>query len=170
MNCKNCGAEIINGAAFCSNCGQATNNNNPNTCKRCGAELAEGAAFCGNCGQATNNNTPAVCKSCGRELSAGSVFCPYCGASTAQHQTPQPDPAATNQKSRLLAGLLAILLGAFGVHNFYLGFMGKAVTQLILGLLGCTIVISAIWGLIEGILILTQDTTDAAGIPLKKDA
>ena len=52
-------------------------------CKNCGAEIINGAAFCSNCGQATNNNTPAVCKSCGRELSACSVFCPYCGASTA---------------------------------------------------------------------------------------
>ena len=54
-------------------------------------------------------------------------------------------------------GLLGIFLGTFGVHNFYLGFTGKAVAQLLITILSCGILsgVSAIWGLIEGILILT---------------
>lgn len=66
------------------------------------------------------------------------------------------------QKSKIAAGLLGILFGSLGVHNFYLGNTGKAVAQLLLTLIGWIVligpVIAGIWGLIEGILILTSST------------
>lgn len=60
-------------------------------------------------------------------------------------------------KSKYIAGLLGILFGWLGLHNFYLGFTGKAVAQLLitvvsLGTLGW---ISLIWGIVEGIRCLT---------------
>lgn len=73
-------------------------------------------------------------------------------------------------KSRILAGVLAILLGCFGVHNFYLGFKNKAIAQLLITVLTCGYgaLITGIWGLIEGILILTGSVAaDATGRPLK---
>lgn len=76
------------------------------------------------------------------------------------------DPTA---KSKIAAGLLGIFLGFIGVHNFYLGYTGKAVGQLLISVLSCFILspISAIWGLIEGILILTGSIDrDADGKPL----
>ena len=69
-------------------------------------------------------------------------------------------------KSKMAAGLLGIFLGCFGVHNFYLGYTGKAVGQLLITVLSCFILspISAIWGLIEGIMILSGSiNTDAEG-------
>jgi hypothetical protein len=33
------------------------------------------------------------------------------------------------RKSKLAAGLLGIFLGSFGVHNFYLGYIAKAIIQ-----------------------------------------
>lgn len=75
-----------------------------------------------------------------------------------------------NQKSKLVAGLLGILLGSLGIHNFYLGFTGKAVAQLLITILSCGIlsVVSAIWGLVEGIQYLTGSlNVDANGNPLK---
>lgn len=75
-----------------------------------------------------------------------------------------------NAKSKMAAGLLGIFLGGLGVHNFYLGYTGKAVAQLLITILSCGTLafVSAIWGLIEGILILTGSTitTDASGRPL----
>ena len=75
-----------------------------------------------------------------------------------------------NTKSKLVAGLLGIFLGTFGVHNFYLGYNGKAVAQLLMTILSCGALaaVSAVWGLIEGILILAGSTitTDATGRPL----
>ena len=77
-----------------------------------------------------------------------------------------------NGKSKLVAGLLGIFLGSFGVHNFYLGYTNKAIAQLVLSLAGsllCGIgpVAAWIWGLVEGIQILTGNiNTDADGNPL----
>ena len=74
---------------------------------------------------------------------------------------PQPQQPAYYQqpKSKLAAGLLGIFLGALGVHNFYLGYTGKAVAQLLLTLVGWVLfglgpVVAWVWGLIESILIL----------------
>lgn len=82
-------------------------------------------------------------------------------------QPPQPThytvpPMGYQQKSRLAAGLLGIMFGTFGVHNFYLGFQTKAIIQLVValagGLITCGVatVAMAIWGLIEGIQILSS--------------
>ena len=60
------------------------------------------------------------------------------------------------QKSKVVAGILGILLGAFGVHNFYLGYTGKGIAQVLITVLSLGLLspISGLWGLIEGILIL----------------
>ena len=74
------------------------------------------------------------------------------------------------QKSRLVVLLFAILLGVFGAHNFYLGFTGKAVAQLLITLLSFFLLafIPAIWALIEGIIMFAdENAVDANGIPLK---
>lgn len=55
-------------------------------------------------------------------------------------------------KNRFTAGLFAILLGSFGIHQFYLGRTGMGV----LYLLFCWTGIPGIIGLVEGIIILTQ--------------
>ena len=78
--------------------------------------------------------------------------------------------APVEGKSKIAAGLLGIFLGGFGVHNFYLGYTGKAIAQLLITLLTCGFgaVISEVWGLIEGIMILTGSiNVDAQGNPLK---
>jgi TM2 domain-containing membrane protein YozV len=69
----------------------------------------------------------------------------------------------------LVAGLLGIFLGAYGVHNFYLGNTGKAVAQVLISVLSCFTLsfVSGVWGLIEGIMILVGNiNTDAKGNPL----
>ena len=84
-----------------------------------------------------------------------------------------------NSKSKVVAGLLGIFLGSFGVHNFYLGYTKKAVIQLVVTIVcillaACTFGITAlgnlgisIWALIEGIMILVgKIDKDAAGNPL----
>ena len=82
-------------------------------------------------------------------------------------------PYGQERKSRVAAGLFGIFLGALGVHNFYLGYTGKAVAQLLITLLSFGLLswVSAMWGLVEGILILTQETgpysVDARGVPLQ---
>ncbi len=70
-------------------------------------------------------------------------------------------PAEMGQ-TQLLAGILGILVGAFGIHKFVLGY-NKAgiiillVTVLTLGILGF---VMGIIGLIEGIIYLTKTPED----------
>lgn len=57
-----------------------------------------------------------------------------------------------NEKSRVAAGVLAILLGDIGIHKFYMRKIGMG----ILYLLFCWTGIPALVGLIEGIIYLTE--------------
>lgn len=82
-------------------------------------------------------------------------------------------PVGYEQKSKIAAGLLAIFLGAFGVHNFYLGNTGKGVAQLLLTFFGSCFVVGPlaayIWGFVEGVMILTGSINkDSKGIDLKE--
>jgi TM2 domain-containing membrane protein YozV len=67
----------------------------------------------------------------------------------------------------MVAGLLGIFLGGFGVHRFYLGYSGIGVAQIIVTIVTCGL--GAFWGVIEGVLILVGHEsfrTDANGVPL----
>lgn len=96
---------------------------------------------------------PRYCKYCGTPYEPQQVVCLKCGASVRE----QVVSGMSNRQ--LAAGLLGIFLGVFGIHNFYLGNTEKAIVQLLLGTVGIVLivgpVISSIWGLVEGILILT---------------
>lgn len=82
-------------------------------------------------------------------------------------------------KGKVAAGLLGIFLGEYGVHNFYLGYKQRAITQLVITIIGYVtmiiligflmVAVTAIWGLIEGIMILAGADSyqrDADGVPL----
>lgn len=61
------------------------------------------------------------------------------------------------ENKKVVAGILAILLGALGIHKFYLGYTKEGIIQLILGLM-CGI--GGVIGLIEGIIYLTKSDED----------
>lgn len=128
---------------FCRNCGNQMDNSAA-VCVKCGVPAGQGVNFCPNCGNQTAPGA-AVCTSCGVALS----------------QVVQGE-----QKSKMAAGLLGIFLGAWGVHNFYLGNTGRGVAQIIVTIVTCGV--GGLWGLIEGIMILCGSIkTDAKGVPLK---
>ncbi len=66
-----------------------------------------------------------------------------------------------SDKSKLVAGLLQILLGAFGAGRFYTGHTGMAIGQIAATWLTCGI--GGIWPLVDGIIILVKGGTDAQG-------
>ena len=70
-----------------------------------------------------------------------------------------------SEKSKLVAGLLGIFLGSFGVGRFYLGNIGMGIAQILVT--GLTLGIGAIWPLIDGIMILAGSPKDANGRPLR---
>ena len=126
-------------------------------CKNCGNSMDPNAAICVKCGCAVGTGT-AFCPNCGQTTVPGAAACPNCGVALT---------AAANgeAKSKLAAGLLGIFLGGLGIHNFYLGYTGKAIAQIFLSL---CFGVGAIWGLIEGIMILCGSIkTDAKGNLLK---
>ena len=67
--------------------------------------------------------------------------------------TPQPQARPENKK--VVAGVLAILLGGLGVHKFILGYTQEGIIQLVIGIVSCG-AISSLIGLIEGIIYLTK--------------
>lgn len=151
---------------FCKNCG-APMDNNAVVCVKCGCQRGVGVNFCPNCGRAVTPGA-AVCLNCGISLAAPppppapGYGAPAYGA-----------PAMPGAKSKMAAGLLGIFLGGLGVHNFYLGYTTKAVIQLVVSIVGSLITFGLaglameIWGLVEGIMILTgKIVVDGKGMPL----
>ena len=63
-------------------------------------------------------------------------------------------PAKTEPNKKTVAGILAILLGGWGVHKFYLGYTKAGIIQIALTFLTCGL--GGIIPLIEGIMYLTK--------------
>lgn len=140
---------------FCKNCGELYQTDEAVMCVKCGVSKGQGSNYCHNCG---------------RPLNPDQTVCLNCGVAN----KPAAGPGG---KSRIAAGLMGIFLGSFGVHNFYLGNTKTAVIQLvctIVGLLlscigiGVLLVLGiSIWGLVEGIMILSgKIDVDGQGNPL----
>lgn len=134
-------------------------------CEECNSEMSDQARYCPKCGA---ENKFIFCPDCKQKISRKAMNCPNCGCQIRNiNNNVNENP---NAKSKIAAGLLAIFLGTLGIHNFYLGYTGKAVLQLLLTLLTCGMgaIITGIWSLIEGILIFTGSIdTDAYGVELK---
>ncbi len=95
----------------------------------------------------TQANTK-FCSNCGKLIANQAELCVNCGV--------RQSFAMPGGKSRIAAGILAILLGGLGVHKFYMGKIGMG----ILYLLFCWTIIPGIVGLVEGIIYLCE--SDAA--------
>ena len=65
-----------------------------------------------------------------------------------------PRPVRQDNK-KLAAGLLAILLGPFAIHKFFLGYTSEGIIWLVISLCTCGTV-TGLLGLIEGIIYLTK--------------
>ena len=61
-------------------------------CKYCGRELPDGAAFCEGCGS-TFDTDKITCLSCGESLDPGTTLCPVCGARIYNTAAPDEGPA-----------------------------------------------------------------------------
>lgn len=85
---------------------------------------------------------------------------------------PQHGYGHPQAKSKIAAGLLGIFLGGLGIHRFYLGYTKIGIIQLVLALVLSALGLGflALWGLIEGIMILAGAVyfqRDAHGVPLR---
>lgn len=72
---------------------------------------------------------------------------------------------AFSDKSKIVAGLLQIFLGGFGIGRFYKGDVGIGVAMIVVTLI--TFGFGAVWGFIDGIVLLVGNPQDRAGRPLR---
>lgn len=118
-----------------------------------------------------------VCPQCGAPIEPGASECKFCGEklATRQMQQSQGGYAQTQQvvyqqpqtqqvyvtninpawpvKSKIVAGVLALLLGSLGIHKFYLGKIGSGILYLCF----CWTGIPSIIAFIEGIVYLCSN-------------
>ncbi|WP_345424759.1 DUF1707 domain-containing protein [Pseudonocardia xishanensis] len=73
--------------------------------------------------------------------------------------------APYSDKSKVTAGVLQLFLGGAGIGRFYTGHTAIAVAQLIVTLV--TFGLGAVWGFVDGIVILASRSTDDRGRPLR---
>lgn len=118
-------------------------------CTKCGKEIAEGVKFCTNCGTAVN----------GQAVGNAQVTVT---TTTGNQNTPaQPQVIVYNQptpgispswpvKSKIVAGILGIVLGSVGAHKFYLGKVGMGIVY-VLFFWTC---IPGLIGFVEGLIYL----------------
>jgi len=83
------------------------------------------------------------CHVCGAETNPEAIKCVHCGANLNNLVI------STQFESKLVAGLLGIFLGGLGIRNFYLGYITKAVIQLLL-----TLFSFATFGVTGGIAVI----------------
>lgn len=93
------------------------------------------------------------CASCAQEMSRQAVACPKCGYPNDAIRTGAASRGASGVKSRIVAGVLGLLVGGLGIHKFYLNQSGKG----LLYLLFCWTGIPFIVGFVEGVIYLVQD-------------
>ncbi|WP_103865354.1 TM2 domain-containing protein [Aquimarina sp. I32.4] len=60
----------------------------------------------------------------------------------------------STENKKMLAGILAIVVGCFGVHKFMLGYTKEGIIQIVITFVTCGI--GSFIGLIEGIIYLTK--------------
>ena len=77
---------------------------------------------------------------------------------------PMGKQVSNTDKSKIVAGLLALFLGGFGIHKFYLGYTKPGIIMVLCGTIGWVIVIpgaiNLIIAFIEAITYLTKDDVE----------
>ena len=98
--------------------------------------------------------TMTFCRSCDRAIHQFAATCTHCGAT--QITTPTWTPPQEPAKSKVTAGVLALLLGGIGIHKFYLGSWGWGIVYIVF----CWTYIPALVALAEGIRYLILSDTE----------
>lgn len=108
------------------------------------------AIYCQRC-NAPNADTAQTCYACQSPLRSAS------GGSYAPAQQGYVGPPAQQipgAEKKVLAGILGIVAGSFGVHKFVLGYTTEGLIQLALSFITCGL--GGIVGIVEGIIYLTK--------------
>ena len=97
------------------------------------------------------------CPHCGNKVNDDAYACTKCGRALVKSKSTE------GGKDWLTTLLLVIFLGCLGIHRFYTGHTGIGIIQLL------TFGGFGLWTLIDLIMIVTDDYTDAEGNSLVKN-
>ena len=130
--------------------------------------------FCTKCG-AQNDDSSRTCIHCQAELPViggkqttayQSDYQPLYEPTYQPIQPPTPlyaqpipdDWQKAGADKKIIAGILGIVVGAFGIHKFVLGYQKEGLTMLLVSILSCGILagVMHVIGIVEGIMYLTK--------------
>ena len=92
---------------------------------------------------------------------ASGVFVMGSGSAATDSLNEAVEAFSSGEKNKIVAGILAIILGALGIHKFYLGITQAGIIMLLVSLVGSIVfglgpLVMGIIGLVEGIIYLTK--------------
>lgn len=168
MQCPNCAAVLSEDANFCQNCGTNVIPFKAGAYPYAAAGAVDQTADAASAAQeqtpfekgyqqgyewATGNSAQAA------QAQQGAGWQGYAPPANPYVEYQQSLPA--NAKSKIAAGLLAIFLGALGIHKFYLGYTTQGIIMLLVSLLtfGIGLFVMEVIAIIEGVMYLVK--TDA---------
>lgn len=101
------------------------------------------------------------CRQCGNQVLATAAICVKCGSPTGNFLSDSGGGNSnSSKKSRTAYVLLGLFLGFLGIHNFYAGYLGRGIAQLLIcifiGWMVFPLVILFVWTLVE-VITITQD-------------
>jgi TM2 domain-containing membrane protein YozV len=114
--------------------------------------------YCTKCG-AINDEMAQYCTTCQAPLTSVSTgYQPMQSVNAGA----MADWKAMGADKKIVAGILAILVGSLGVHKFILGYTTEGLIMLLVTVLTCGIagVVMSIVGIVEGIMYLTKSDED----------
>ena len=138
------------------------------------------------------------CNYCGSKVDDHATKCPFCGApiepeqsvdhEEAEQKTYYKEPKketlhynygmeydsnenrSTSSKSRMIAGILALFLGRYGIHDFYLGYKQKGLVKLLVAIFLSRVpfvtLVLTILAIYDAVMIFTGKVQDAYGAEL----
>lgn len=93
------------------------------------------------------------CSGCAKVLHKDARVCPGCGAPQMATYAPAASPYPRSPKNKGVAIVLALLLGGFGIHKFYLNQVGLGILYLVF----CWTFVPAIIAIVEAIVYAVMD-------------
>jgi len=129
----------------------------PVFCTKCGAQNVEGAQFCAQC-QATLPLVAGYPPAYQNPPDYQAGYQPIQPPVPMYGESPTLDWQKRGADKKIVAGICGIVVGAFGVHKFILGYQTEGIIMLLVSLLSCGTLafIMSIIGIVEGIMYLTK--------------
>ena len=134
---------------YCKECGMMYTNEEASYCLSCGVKKGNGNKYCSNCGTPRKSENQDVCLNCGKDFR-------------------RPFGGYDGEKLKLVTLLLAVFIGSFGVHQFYVGKNQRGILYIVLTILGVvtlgmTTCIAYVLVLIDIVKILLNKFKDSDG-------